>query len=680
MISIARQFFSLYRLTAKGGCLLFALLVYTGLYGQGETKISPDVWKVIDQGQSEVEVIVVFTKQLNPSDFKQVKDYRNRSYQIQQALIAQQQQQESVRRLLNQERHDYQSFHIFNMINLQAGEQLLNQLAVFPEVDQIVLNSSVVQDIQPVTQPIQLRSTEWGIRNINADRVWGELGFKGAGVVVGGQDTGYDWDHSAVRKQYRGYQNEGEVMHHFNWHDAIHEYFQGGNPCGIELEVPCDDHGHGTHTIGTIVGDDGMGNQIGVAPEAEWIGCRNMEEGIGTLASYAECFEWFFAPYPIDSSFEEGKVELAPQVINNSWSCPPTEGCNSSNFFILDSIVSLLRQAGIAVVVSAGNSGPNCQTVSTPAAIFDASITVGATDADDEIAGFSSRGTVGVDGSKRMKPDVSAPGVGIRSALPDERYGISSGTSMAGPHVAGAIALMISANPLLAGEVDTLEAILKRTARPKVSTQDCGAGNEAVPNNVFGHGIIDAYAAVTEAMKTKNTFLLDFWGTRHEKANLLYWSTEQEIYTKSFEVQRSFDQNSWITFTDVDAQGRSNTHRFYSASDENFEERTYYRLAVKDQFEDYDYSHSILIDRTLDNPLFLAPNPAHKEVRIVGGAIDSWEDFQFELYDTFGKSWMAGKPNGVSLDISQIPGGVYILKIMDRRGRSVYSGKLVIQH
>jgi subtilisin family serine protease len=210
-----------------------------------------------------------------------------------------------------------------------------------------------------------------------------------------------------------------------------------------------------------------------------------MDEGDGTPATYSECFQWFIAP--TDLNDENPDPSKAPHVINNSWGCPISEGCTDPN--ILKSVVENTRAAGIVVVVSAGNSGSSCGSVSTPAAIYEASLSVGAVDSSDNIASFSSRGPVTVDGSNRLKPNVSAPGVNVRSSLPGGGYGNLSGTSMAGPHVAGEVALLISAEPALAGDVLLLELCTERTAVPRTSAQTCGGvpGSE-VPNNTYGWG------------------------------------------------------------------------------------------------------------------------------------------------------------------------------------------------
>jgi subtilisin family serine protease len=184
----------------------------------------------------------------------------------------------------------------------------------------------------------------------------------------------------------------------------------------------------------------------------------------------------------------------APHVINNSWLCPESEGCSHDT---LKTVVENTRAAGIVVVASAGNSGSACSSISSPPAIYEASLTVGATNSSDDIASFSSRGLVDVDGSDRLKPDVSAPGVSVRSSVPGGGYGFKSGTSMAGPHVAGEIGLLLSAFPDLKGQPNAIEMIVKLSAVPLTSGQDCGGvdGSE-IPNPVYGYGRIDALEAI----------------------------------------------------------------------------------------------------------------------------------------------------------------------------------------
>ncbi len=394
----------------------------------------------------------------------------------------------------------YRPFYIVNMLAVRGDAGLAFTLAARPDVARLEANPAVRMSL-PVTvpdqqlAPLQPTDVPWGVLRINADAVWA-LGYTGQGIVVAGQDTGYDWDHPALKAAYRGWDGVS-ATHDYNWHDAIHEndpQTPPGNPCGFDSPEPCDDDSHGTHTMGTIIGDDGEGHQIGVAPGARWIGCRNMEDGWGTPATYAECFEFFLAPYPIGGDpFSDGNPELAPHVISNSWSCPPVEGCDVN---ALREVVENVRAAGILVAVSAGNAGyGGCGTVDDPPALHDASFTVGATDSSDQIAGFSSRGPVTVDGSDRPKPDVSAPGVSVLSSVPGGGYGYKSGTSMAAPHVTGLAALLWSAAPHLVGNVDLTEKVIQETARPAINTA-CGGDADGHPNNVYGWGIVDALGAV----------------------------------------------------------------------------------------------------------------------------------------------------------------------------------------
>src|SRR4029450_3369830 len=144
----------------------------------------------------------------------------------------------------------------------------------------------------------------------------------------------------------------------------------------------------------------------GVAPGAKWIGCRNMGQGNGTPATYTECLQFFIARTNLQG--QTPNPALRPHVMNNSWGCPPSEGCAAGT---LETIVNNTTAAGIFVEVSAGNAGPSCSSVNDPPSIYAASYSTGAlTTGTNSVVGFSSRGPVTVDGSNRVKPDISAPG------------------------------------------------------------------------------------------------------------------------------------------------------------------------------------------------------------------------------------------------------------------------------
>jgi subtilisin family serine protease len=336
------------------------------------------------------------------------------------------------------------------------------------------------------TFDFRLSTVEWGVAAVRAPEVWAR-GYTGQGVVIADLDTGVQWDHPGILPAYRGWDGI-TATHDYNWLD----------PTGKSSATPSDDRGHGTHTVGTLVGDDGQGNQTGVAPGAQWIGCRNMDSGFGSVALYTACFQ--FALAPTDVNGQNPDPARAADLTSNSWSCePPETDCAVPSSLVTPT--QALRSAGILVVAAAGNYGAGgCGTVQYAPGTLDQSFTVGAVDAGNNIAYFSSRGPSFFTG--RLKPDLVAPGVGVRSTEPPNIYGYKSGTSMATPHVAGVVALLWSAAPWLRGQADETEAILRATARPLTTTsQACGGVPGAqTPNNTFGYGLIDAQAAVSAAL------------------------------------------------------------------------------------------------------------------------------------------------------------------------------------
>jgi subtilisin family serine protease len=401
-------------------------------------------------------------------------------------------------------------FIIVNAIGVRGNLDALLAAAESPHTDHIVADKPFKLELpspaaSPVA-PLEASAIPWGISSIHAPAVW-SMGYTGTAIVVGGQDTGVKWDHDALRSHYRGW-NGASADHNYNWHDAIHS---GSNPCGVNTPAPCDDNGHGTHTVGTIVGDDGAGNQIGAAPGAQWIACRNMNGGVGSPMTYLECFEWFLAPYPITGTIANGDPSKAPHIINNSWGCPLSEGCLTGQEII--SGVQAMRAAGILTVVSAGNQGADCSSVDDAPAIYADSFSVGAYDSGGNIAAFSSRGPVTLDGSRRLKPDIAAPGVGVWSATnaTTTSYAFLSGTSMAGPHVAGAAALLWNAAPYLIGEVELTEWVLRLNAQPAFTAQGCGGDTPSSrPNNAWGWGKVDALAAVSATFSLTPTAALTY--------------------------------------------------------------------------------------------------------------------------------------------------------------------------
>ncbi|WP_422737158.1 S8 family serine peptidase [Micromonospora sp. WMMD729] len=385
--------------------------------------------------------------------------------------------QADLRRTAGRLRLDPVPYYLVNAVEVDGGPAVRAWLARRPEVARVLVS----QRLRPLPAPAgQNRGTapaptgpEWNIRQLGADRVWSQLGVTGAGIVVGSSDSGVDGGHPALRQGFRG----GDDSWYDPWDDT---------------RAPTDQGGHGTHTVGSAVGRNG----IGVAPDAQWVGCVNLDRNLGSPAHYLDCLQFMLAPFPTGGDpFADGRPERAPQVLTNSWGCPTIEGCDRD---ALLPAATALDAAGIFVVAAAGNTGPWCASIDDPPAPYASVLTVGAVDAQRRVAEFSSRGPVpgGVG-----KPDVLAPGVGVVSAMPGGGYAALDGTSMATPQVAGVVALMWSANPALIGDLARTRQILRDTATPAEPTyrsrnpgDACGA-----PANVTGAGQVDAYAAVRAA-------------------------------------------------------------------------------------------------------------------------------------------------------------------------------------
>ena len=470
------------------------------------TKIAPEVLAETLEGGS-ASIVILLAEQADVSAAHQMKDADARGWFVYNTLTQHAARtQAGLRAELEARGASYQSFWAANMIVLSADRALIESLAAREDVARIDSNNAV-RWIEPPklanfnvapSSPSAPNTAEWGVQNVNAPSVWA-LGFTGQGIVIGDQDTGERWTHNALKPRYRGWDGS-TADHNFNWHDAIHT---GGGVCGPNTVAPCDDSGHGTHTAGTTVGDDGSGNQVGVAPGAKWIGCRNMDQGTGTPARYTECFQFMIAP--TDLSGNNANPALRPHVLNNSWGCPSSEGCTTRAE--LETIVNNTEAAGIFVAVSAGNSGSGCSSVSDAPAIYSASFTVGAFDSNNTLASFSSRGPSTFYSSDLLKPNVSAPGVNVRSSTrtSDSSYGNLSGTSMAAPHVAGVVALLWSARPALVRDIAATKTFLQNTANPSVTVtpQTCGGTpSTQIPNNSFGYGRVDALAAVNASTPT----------------------------------------------------------------------------------------------------------------------------------------------------------------------------------
>ena len=361
---------------------------------------------------------------------------------------------------------------------VEGDAHLARRLAALPEVWKVR-----AELIFPLVEPVDLTTVTvgadkpppWGITKIGADKAWAD-GILGSGVVVANVDTGVDFEHEALVNQYRGNLGGGSFDHNYNWWD----------PTGVCGESPCDNVGHGTHTMGTMVGGDGPGPftpDIGVAPGAEWMAAKGCEDFFCTEGSLVSAGEFVLAPTDLDGNNPDPSKR--PDIVNNSWGGEP------GNTFYLD-VVQAWRAAGIVPVFSSGNPGSGCGDGGSPGDYLE-SFSAGATDANDQIADFSGRGPSSFG---KVNPDVAAPGVGVLSSVPGDDYIKASGTSMAAPHTAGTLALVLSAEPALAGQIDFLTDAVRSTAFD-ILDDSCGGDPDGDPNNVYGDGRIDAFAAAT---------------------------------------------------------------------------------------------------------------------------------------------------------------------------------------
>lgn len=414
-----------------------------------------------------VSVIVELTTQANPKAIAKAHsfDRRARGRAVVDALrhVAER-EQGSIRAQLAHEQasgdvRKVKPFWVFNGLAVTAKEKAIRKIARRDDVREVRIDRSIPPPVpRPTSGPyVSGADPAWNIEVIRAPEVWAlEGGYIGTGVVIGSFDTGVDGTHPDLAPRYRG-------NHAISWFDPYGQH-----------ATPADGVGHGTHTVGTMVGRDLSGFAIGVAPGAQWIAAKGWNNaGSATASAFHEIFEWFLAP--------GGDPAHAPHIVNSSWGMDTTL-CETE--FVSD--VQAFRAAGILPVFAAGNSGPDAETILSPGA-YSSAFTVGATDFADDISIFSSQGPSPCTGN--VKPNISAPGEFILSTWPGGDYAYLDGTSMAAPQVSGAAAIMLSIDPALT--VDELEAVLASGA---VELGDPG------PDNAFGYGRLDVMESARIAL------------------------------------------------------------------------------------------------------------------------------------------------------------------------------------
>jgi subtilisin family serine protease len=407
-----------------------------------------------------VQVIVVLTAQVDPSTIT-APSRKQRTVAVERALRAKADTaQRGVLALLRKRQAQglvttIDPLWILNGISVTATPSVIQELATRPDVRRIDPDQTIQAPMAPkstaAAEPGPARP-EPNVALVNAPAMW-NLGFRGQGVVMANMDTGVDGSHPDLAGRWRGGSN--------SWYD----------PYGQHPTVPTDVNGHGTATMGVMVGGDAGGTSIGMAPDARWIAVKIFNDrGTATSTAIHRGFQWLLDPDGNPATAD------APDVVNDSWTLS-AGGCNLD--FQAD--LANLRAAGILPVFSAGNYGPTAGTVFSPANNPQA-FAVGATDNADVIASSSSRGPSAC--GQPVVPRVAAPGVDVRTTDLYGLYTTASGTSLAAPQVAGALALLLSAFPDLSAD--------RQAAALEGGAVDLGPSG---PDNDYGYGRLDALAA-----------------------------------------------------------------------------------------------------------------------------------------------------------------------------------------
>ncbi len=374
---------------------------------------------------------------------------------------------------------EMEDFWIVNAVNMKVRSDVIMQIAGFEEVTYIDLNASrytIVDGTTVVTEnaPRSVDGVEWGVRAINAPAMWA-LGYTGRNVLMLSIDTGVNPEHPAISTNYAGnYFPQSQC-----WYGMRHEYPRdNASSC------------HGTHTTGTVMGlDRATHDTIGIAYNAKWIACDPVASTTAELLTVSQFFtvyQWVLNP-----DGDENTTSDVPRVINNSWGysydlAEEFGACSLPE----NSIVETLEAAGICSPFSAGNEGPNAATTGYPAMLaynIVNPMAIAAVNSNSVAADFSSRGPtpcVDEESSLKIKPEVSAPGVNVRSCVGFDGYNALQGTSMACPHVSGALLLLAEAFPMASAR-ELKEALY-------YSAIDLGVDGE---DNTYGMGMIDVLAA-----------------------------------------------------------------------------------------------------------------------------------------------------------------------------------------
>lgn len=463
----------------KTGSILIALLLFNFIHSySGE--LTQDLIKKLKTAKEDeyVSCLVMLKEQVVPQELRllKLKSYKDRHSSVIHELKSKKDNtQKALLTYLDEQKgkgpvKDYRSFWIVNGILVSATREEIEKIASRSEVE-IISPDYPVSLIAPVPEGTDSykTGTQDYLRDMGVRELW-RMGYTGKGRLVCGFDTGVEWTHPALFYSWKGGLQGGDVS---AWFD----------PFGSSY--PVDANGHGTHTMGIMVGRT-EAETLGVAFGARWIAAGVIDRGKAfdqTIADILLAFEW-----AVDPDGDPQTIDDVPDVINNSWGIPlaAMPPCDQTFWSAIDNV----EAAGIAVVFAAGNEGPSLMSLRTPADRATSptnSFSVGAVDAQVSgypVASFSSRGPSGCDGVS-IKPEICAPGVEIRSSYLNATYKTLNGTSIASPFISGAIALLREFNPEATVE-EIKNALL-------LSATDLGTAGE---DNDYGWGLINVKKAL----------------------------------------------------------------------------------------------------------------------------------------------------------------------------------------
>jgi len=425
----------------------------------------------------------------------------------------------------------YRTFIAGNDLYVWGGTMTAaNDLAALPEV--YFIRSTRTYNIDPIVELKPLQditwagdllarnaftsvgaspdALDWGIMDTKADQFWTTYNVQGDGIVVANIDTGVQWDHPALDQAFKCGTDPTDPT---CWYDPTNRCHGDG---------ACDNIGHGTHTMGTMVGDDdpSLSYQVGMAPNAQWIACKGCEGTRCTDVSMNACADWILAPNNDSAN--------RPNVVNNSWG-----GGGGDAWYLAK--VQAWRAAGIFPAFSAGNS-TGCGSIGSPGDYQESFASTGHNSSRNHVF---SEGPSNYGHDPYTKPNISAPASSVCSSVPTNGWScIYSGTSMASPHSAGAVALLWSCNSSLVGQIDQTFEILQNAA-DAAPTDSCGAPPDGEGNYTYGYGYLDILAAGQAGCAPTAGDMIDLTAAFIPGAIQLRWKSFQEIDLLGFNIYRA---------------------------------------------------------------------------------------------------------------------------------------------